>query len=66
MNYNIIIIDDEQLARKLLKSYIAIVDHLNLIGSFKSPIEALSVLKEKKIDIILLDIRMPDISGLDF
>ncbi|WP_299884163.1 LytTR family DNA-binding domain-containing protein [uncultured Lacinutrix sp.] len=66
MKLNIIIIDDEQLARKLLENYISKIEHLDLIGSFKSPIEALSLLKEKSIDIILLDIRMPDISGLDF
>ncbi|WP_025668121.1 LytR/AlgR family response regulator transcription factor [Aquimarina megaterium] len=66
MKLNVIIIDDEQLARKLLESYISKIEHLNLLGSFKSPISALTILKEKKVDVILLDIRMPDISGLDF
>lgn len=66
MKYNIIIVDDEQPARKLLESYVSKISYLNLLGSFKSPIDALAILKIQKVDILLLDIRMPEISGLDF
>ena len=61
-----IVIDDEELARTLLKSYIRKVDFLELIGSFENPIDSMSVLKENNIDIIFLDIQMPGLKGTDF
>jgi DNA-binding LytR/AlgR family response regulator len=60
------IIDDEYPARMLLKSYIAKFPHLKLIGIFKSPLEVLPLLQEGQIDLIFLDIQMPDISGVEF
>ncbi|MEE9361193.1 MAG: LytTR family DNA-binding domain-containing protein [Cellulophaga sp.] len=66
MKLNIIIVDDEQPARRLLENYVSKIEYLHLLGSFKSPLAALSILNEQKIDIILLDIRMPEISGLEF
>ncbi|RKR08059.1 LytTR family two component transcriptional regulator [Maribacter vaceletii] len=61
-----IIIDDEELARTLIKTYIDKVDFLENISSFETPIEALSTLKEKQIDLIFLDIQMPKLKGTDF
>ena len=61
-----IIIDDEELARTLLKSYIDKVDFLELVDDFENPIEAMQVLKENAIDLVFLDIQMPELKGTDF
>lgn len=61
-----IVIDDEELARQLLKTYIQKVAFLECVATFESPLEALSLLKSSKIDLLFLDIQMPDIKGTDF
>ena len=61
-----IVIDDEELARTLLKSYIDKVDFLELVDDFENPIEAMQVLKESDIDLVFLDIQMPELKGTDF
>lgn len=61
-----LVIDDEELARTLLKSYINKVDFLELVDSFESPLDAMKVLKDTAIDVIFLDIQMPDLKGTDF
>src|SRR5215208_3054283 len=61
-----IIIDDEPLARKGLKEYIADVDFLLLGGEYDSPLKATKALSEGKVQLIFLDIQMPKITGLEF
>lgn len=61
-----LIIDDEELARGLIASYIAKLNTLELVGEFDNPIEALDLLKTTPIDLIFLDIQMPDLKGTDF
>ncbi|OSY88931.1 transcriptional regulator [Tenacibaculum holothuriorum] len=61
-----IIIEDELPAQLILKSYIKRFDQLELISSFQTAIEANSFLKKNTIDLVFLDINLPDISGLDF
>lgn len=63
---NCIIIDDEQPARRLLENYCSKIDALKVLGSYKSAIEALPVLQKQQIDIMFLDIQMPDLTGIDF
>ena len=63
---NCIIIDDEPLARKGLKEYIADVDFLQLAGEFDSPLKATDLLNRTEAPLLFLDIEMPRISGLDF
>src|SRR5215213_4907753 len=63
---NCIIIDDEPLARKGLKEYIADVDFLELAGEFDSPLKATDALSRQQIHLLFLDIHMPKISGIDF
>ena len=60
-----IVIDDEQLARNLVESYVNKIPFLELVGSYKSGIEALAVLEEEQIDLIITDIQMPDLLGTD-
>jgi DNA-binding LytR/AlgR family response regulator len=60
-----LIIDDEPLARELLESYIAKIEELKLIKSCGNALEAFSVLQEKSIDLIFLDIEMPQVTGIE-
>jgi len=64
--FNCIIIDDEELARTLLKGYIEKLAFLTLKGDFENPLHAISTLKTNTIDVIFLDIQMPDLKGTDF
>ncbi len=66
MLLNTIIIDDEPLARKGLKEYIDDIEFLHLSGEFDNPLKALTVLDQEEVQLILLDIQMPKLSGLDF
>jgi DNA-binding LytR/AlgR family response regulator len=66
MRINCIIIDDEPLARKGLKEYIADVDFLHLAGEFDNPLKATEALSNEQVDLLFLDIQMPKITGLDF
>lgn len=61
-----IIIDDEYPARILLKDFVEKVPTLELAGSFKSALEALPVLQAGDVDLMFLDIQMPDITGVNF
>jgi DNA-binding LytR/AlgR family response regulator len=63
---NCIVIDDEPLARQGMQMHIKNTPTLTLMGSFSNPLDATSILKENKIDLIFLDINMPEISGLDY
>lgn len=61
-----IIVDDEPLAVELLKGYIEQLPQLNLIGTCNSAIEAFQLLNQHSVDLLLLNIEMPEMSGLDF
>ena len=66
MTLNCAIIDDEPLAVELLESYVAKTPYLNLIGSYTNTVNAIHDLRENRIDVIYLDIQMPNLSGLEF
>lgn len=66
MNINCIVIDDEPLARKGLKEYIADIDFLNFIGEFDNPLRAEELISRGEVQLLFLDIQMPKITGLDF
>ncbi len=66
MKINCIVIDDEPLARKGIKEYIADVDFLNLIGEFDTPLKATELIGSGNVQLLFLDIHMPKITGLDF
>jgi DNA-binding LytR/AlgR family response regulator len=63
---NCIIIDDEPLAREGMQLHILNYPKLNLLGSFSNTFDASDILKTKTIDLIFLDINMPEMNGLDF
>jgi DNA-binding LytR/AlgR family response regulator len=65
-SYKCVIIDDERVDRKILESHLKRIPNLELVNSFINPAEALPTLQEGNIDLLFLDIRMPEISGIDF
>ncbi|MDE5886674.1 MAG: DNA-binding response regulator [Muribaculaceae bacterium] len=63
---NCIIIDDEPLARELLKTYIFKTPSLSLSGCYESAADAIKSVVEGEVDLIFLDINMPMLNGIDF
>ena len=61
-----IVIEDEIPAQNILKNYLSKIPNMQLLGTFKAAIEAHTFLKSKTVDIVFLDVNLPDISGLDF
>ena len=61
-----LIIDDEPPAREILKQHIEGVEALVLIGSCNNAVEAISFLKEHPVDLLFLDIQMPQLLGTNF
>lgn len=63
--YQVLIVDDEFLARKLLQDYVSKIPELQLAGTAQNAFEAFSFCKEHHVDIVLLDIHMPDLNGIE-
>jgi two-component system, LytTR family, response regulator len=61
-----IIVDDEQHAIDILVHYISQTPQLQLAGATTNPLEALKMMSEQKVDLVFLDIQMPELSGIDF
>lgn len=59
-------VDDEPLALSVLEKYIGSVANLELVGSCQNAVQALELLQQYKVDLIFLDIQMPQIMGTDF
>ena len=66
MNLKCLIVDDEPIAQNIVKGFITDTPNLEVIGICDNAMEALAVLREKKVDLLFLDIEMPKISGLSF
>lgn len=66
MIIKIIIVDDEPKAIEILERYLAKIPFAKLDNTFRDPVEALAYVKENKVDLILLDINMPNLSGVEF
>lgn len=60
------LVDDEPLALSLLESYVRKTDSLELCGSYSSAIQAMKSLPEHPVDLLFLDIQMPELNGLEF
>jgi DNA-binding LytR/AlgR family response regulator len=63
---NCIIVDDEPVAREILENHLGKISAIHVVGSCKNAIEAFNLINSHKIDLIFLDINMPEISGLSF
>jgi len=63
---NCLIVDDEPIARDILRQFVDDAPGLNNIGECSNALELIEILKEKSVDLIFLDINMPKFSGIDF
>jgi len=63
---NVIIVDDEPLAQDVLETYIEKIPELHLSGKCSNALEANELLKKENIDLMFLDIQMPQLTGIDF
>ena len=61
-----LIVDDEPIAREILEDHISKISTFHIVDSCKNAIEAFHIINSQKVDLIFLDINMPDISGLSF
>lgn len=66
MKTKCIIVDDEPIAIKVIKNHLQHFNDIEILAECKNAIQAFEVLKDKKIDLMFLDIHMPQISGMDF
>jgi DNA-binding LytR/AlgR family response regulator len=61
----IVAVDDEPLALQLITRYIEETPGLSLLGKFRNPLDAAAFLKENSVDIVMLDIQMPELNGIE-
>ncbi len=61
-----IIVDDEPVAREILENHLGKIDSVKVVASCKNALDAFTVINSQRIDLIFLDINMPEISGLSF
>ena len=66
MKLKCVIIDDEPLALNLLESYVKKTPFLELTGLYSSAVQAMNEVADKRIDLMFLDIQMPELNGLEF
>lgn len=66
MTIHCLIVDDEQLAREMLEAYCQRLPALQVVGKCKSAAEATALLEREQVDLLFLDIQMPNLTGTDF
>ncbi len=59
-----LIVEDEPLARRLMTDYVSKVPYLNLVAASSNPLEGMEVLRKQPIDLLFLDVQMPEITGI--
>jgi two-component system LytT family response regulator len=63
---NCIIVDDEQHAIDILVHYVGQTPFIHLVGTTTNPIEGLQMVNQQRVDLVFLDVQMPELSGIDF
>ncbi|MBN9380984.1 MAG: response regulator transcription factor [Chitinophagaceae bacterium] len=63
---NCVIIDDEPLAREILSGYMDQLEYVRLAGSFNNAFDAMKFIQHHPVDVLFLDIEMPEMNGIDF
>jgi len=66
MKTKCLIVDDEPLAQRVIESHMEKLDDLELVAKCSNALEAMNLLKKEKIDLVFLDIQMPELSGVEF
>jgi len=66
MKIKCIVVDDEPLAQRVLEKYISSLPSLELLKKCNNALEAMSFLHQNKVDLVFLDIKMPELTGIDF
>lgn len=61
-----LIVDDEAMAREIIATHLQKIDGIEVVGQYKSALEAFSFLNKNAVDLLFLDINMPDINGIAF
>jgi len=61
-----LLVDDEPPAIELLQKYASMIDQLEVVGTSHSAVKAFDMVREKAVDLLFLDIRMPVLNGIDF
>jgi len=61
-----VIVDDEPLAITVIEGYLKKIPYIEIVGKFDNAIPVYQFLKENEVDLLLLDIEMPNISGVEF
>ena len=65
MKYTCLLVDDENLALRLLEDYINKIPQLTIVGKCQNALSALQILQTQQIDILFLDIQIPDLTGIE-
>ena len=66
MNIQCIIVDDDPMMVRVLESFVEKTDFLDLVATCSNPLEATPVLQENDIDLLLLDVEMPEMTGIEW
>ncbi|WP_435261511.1 LytR/AlgR family response regulator transcription factor [Tenacibaculum sp. nBUS_03] len=66
MKVKCLLVDDESQAIKLIENHISKIDSLEVIATYNNAIKAFEVLSSQEINLLFLDIKMPNITGIDF
>ena len=66
MKTKCLIIDDEPLARDLMRSHISKLENFEIVGECGDAMKAMQVLRDQKVDLMFMDIQMPQITGIEF
>ena len=60
-----VIIDDEPLAVDIIESYLLQIDNMEIVAKCNNPLEAITILNKHQVDLVFLDIEMPNLTGID-
>ena len=66
MKTKCLIVDDEPLARELIRGHVEKLENFEIVAECSDAMRALNVMREKQVDLIFMDIQMPQITGLEF
>lgn len=65
-NISCLIVDDESIAREIIATHLSKIVHLDVVASCSNAMEAFNIINNHNIDLVFLDINMPEISGISF